>query len=224
MDGSSFPREPHEALPAGDRERRTGNRLRTICRVALITRAGDVGLWRVRNISDTGLMLTANVPMHSGEAIEIGLSETVSITGRIVWAEKGDCGVAFTHKINAAELLHSLAVEQRAKRYRALRLPIKAEAALIAGTERYRIVLVNLSQHGASFHANGDVKSGLEVDLSLCGGKLRRRALIRWTRAQRGGLWFSHPLSLIDLESVKRLLRGSSDMDVTPASGYPTHL
>jgi len=224
MDGSSFPREPDDALPDGDRERRRGNRLRTICRVALITRAGDVGLWRVRNISDTGLMLTANVAVRTGEAIEIGLSETVSIAGRIVWAEKGNCGVAFTQKINAAELLHSLAVEQRAKRHRALRLPVEARAVLIAGTERYRIDLINLSQHGASFHTNDDVKPGLEVDLSLCDGKLRRRALIRWIRAQRGGLWFSHPLSLTDLESVKRLLRGSSDMDVTPPSGDPAHL
>src|SRR3546814_6238710 len=37
------------------------------------------GLWRVRNISDRGMMLAADVPIAVGEKLEIALSDTVAL-------------------------------------------------------------------------------------------------------------------------------------------------
>lgn len=211
MNEASVPSTGGGAVSGGTHERRGGNRYLTICRVAVVRRAGDMGLWRVRNISDAGLMLAADVPVRTGEVVEIELSETVSIAGKVVWADQGNCGVAFTQNIDAVALLHALALEHRADRYRALRLPIDAKAILIVGAERRPIDLVNLSQRGAGFRIVGGIQSGLNVDLLLCDGKVRRRALIRWSKGQHGGLWFTHPLNRADLESIARLQRGLPD-------------
>lgn len=41
-------------------DRRGAGRYRTLCRIAAVRRADDIGLWRVRNISNEGLMLSAD--------------------------------------------------------------------------------------------------------------------------------------------------------------------
>ena len=43
-------------------DRRGSERYRTVCRIARVRRADDIGLWRVRNLSNDGLMLTADTP------------------------------------------------------------------------------------------------------------------------------------------------------------------
>ena len=58
----SWVREASRRLPSG-LERREDNRIHTVMRVAMVRRDHDVGLWRVRNISDSGMMLTTQVPV-----------------------------------------------------------------------------------------------------------------------------------------------------------------
>ena len=73
-------------------DRRGSERYRTVCRIARVQRADDVGLWRVRNISNEGLMLSTDTPATVGETLDISLSETTTIRGTIIWAERGRCG------------------------------------------------------------------------------------------------------------------------------------
>lgn len=186
------------------RDRRGSDRYRTVCRVARVHRADDAGLWRVRNISDDGMMLAADVPVAIGESLSIGLSESVVVSGHIVWADEGHCGIAFSRKINAAAMLRALAEEQRAERHRALRLPIEAEAVLAFPDGAKPIDLVDISRSGAGFRCDTLLEPGIEVDLVLPGGDLRRRALVRWSRDHRGGLWFAQPLDRTDLETLAR--------------------
>ena len=53
-------------MPA-DLERRADHRFRTIYRVAKVATGCDLGLWRVRNISDRGMMLMTSVQVALGE-------------------------------------------------------------------------------------------------------------------------------------------------------------
>lgn len=185
-------------------ERRATDRHRAVCRVARVHRADDAGLWRVRNISDEGMMLIADVPVGAGEGLKIVLSEKVVLSGTVIWAEGGRCGVAFSERIDAAATLRALAEEQRAEGYRALRLPIEAKATLVLPGGARPIDLVDISQSGAGFIYNEGFAPGVELDLVLPGGELRRRALVRWSRGRRGGLWFTQPLERSDLESLAR--------------------
>lgn len=104
-------------------------------------------------------------------------------------------------------MLRALAEEQRAEGYRALRLPIEAEAILTFRDGARPIDLVDISQSGAGFLHDTALELGIELDLMLAGGELRRRALVRWSRDRRGGLWFTQPLERVDLESLARFRR-----------------
>lgn len=200
---------PRFAGAATDRQHTTGgdrrgaDRFRTVWRIAKVTRDGDAGLWRVRNISDRGMMLAADVPVSIGERLEISLSDSVTIHGRIVWSKDGQCGVAFDGAVDVAEVLRQLAAEQRASGYRQPRLPVHTVADAVTDEGTSRIELVDLSQNGAGFAHDGHLEVGKELELVLAGG-IRRKAIVRWSRGERGGLWLTQPLDRADLESIHR--------------------
>ncbi|WP_428681172.1 PilZ domain-containing protein [Sphingopyxis sp.] len=186
-----------------DTDRRGSDRYRTVWRIAKVKRDGDVGLWRVRNMSDRGMMLAADVPIAIGEKLEIALSDAVTVRGKVVWSDEGRCGVAFDEEVDVADVLKRLAAEQRASGYRQPRLPVHTRAQLITDDGTSEIELVDLSQSGAGYVHAGHLEIGKEVDLVLASG-IRRKAIVRWSREGRGGLWLTQPLDRADLESIRR--------------------
>lgn len=197
----SDPVEEQEKI--ADADRRGGDRYRTVWRIAKVLRNGDAGLWRVRNISDKGMMLAAEVPIAIGEKLEIALSDTVVLHGKVVWSDGGRCGVSFDKEVDVADVLKQLAAEQRATGYRQPRLPVRTQAQAVTDDGTNSIELVDLSQNGAGFVHDGHLEVGKELDLILAGG-VKRRAIVRWSRAGRGGLWLTQPLDRADLESIHR--------------------
>ncbi|WP_052072041.1 PilZ domain-containing protein [Sphingopyxis sp. MWB1] len=195
------PYRPETIPPA--QERRSGDRYRTVWRIAKVTREADVGLWRVRNMSNRGLMLAADVPITVGEHLSIALSDTVVVSGKVVWAKEGRCGVAFDAEVDVAETLKQLAAEQRATGYRQPRLPVRKRAKLVVDNQASEIELINLSQNGAGFVHDGHLPVAKEVELILT-DTIRRKAIIRWSRDTQGGLWLTQPLDRTDLESIRR--------------------
>jgi hypothetical protein len=190
-------------LAATASDRRGADRYRTVWRIAKVIRNGDAGLWRVRNISDRGMMLAADVSISVGEQLHIALSDTVQLRGKVVWSDEGRCGVAFDQEVDVADVLKKLAAEQRATGYRQPRLPVQSRAQAVTDEGTGSIELVDLSQHGAGFLHDGHFEVGKELDLILPGG-VKRRAIVRWSRAGRGGLWLTQPLDRADLESIRR--------------------
>ncbi|MBL8651916.1 MAG: PilZ domain-containing protein [Sphingopyxis sp.] len=190
--------EEHDA----EADRRGGDRYRTVWRIAKVTRDGDAGLWRVRNMSDGGMMLAVEVPVTIGERLEIALSETIVISGRVAWCEAGKCGVAFDAAVDGNDVLKQLAAEQQSGDYRAPRLPVHTSAQLIMDGETSQIELADLSQSGAGFVHGGQFEVGKALELVLP-GDIRRKAIVRWSRAGRGGLWLTEPLGRADLESIR---------------------
>ena len=198
----SDPAEERDIAAAADR--REGDRYRTVWRIAKVMRNGDAGLWRVRNISDRGMMLAADVPIAVGEKLEVALSDTVMIRGEVVWSDAGRCGVSFDKEVDVADVLKKLAAEQRATGYRQPRLSfmVTPEAVTDEGAAT-DIELVDLSQNGAGFVHDGHLEVGKEFNLVLA-GDVKRRAIVRWSRGGRGGLWLTQPLDRADLESIRR--------------------
>jgi hypothetical protein len=184
-------------------ERRDAGRYRTVCRVAKILRKGEVGLWRVRNMSDTGMMLSADVPIEAGEPLQIALSDDVVLSGHVVWTEKGRCGIELDQGIDCAALLKQLAEQQRAKGYRAPRLEAGIDATAEMDGKAHKMRLVDLSQSGAGFLHDGQYAPGMTLALEI-GDGIRRQAIVRWSSETRGGLWLTRPIDRADLESLKR--------------------
>lgn len=210
MDNSGTPDRDHLDMigtpsDPGAADRRAQDRYRTICRIARVKRAHDIGLWRVHNLSNRGAMLSADVAMRAGERVDIALSERIGVAGMIAWVKQGRCGVAFDTAVDAAALLKQLGDEQRAEDYRALRLPIECEARVVLAEGTRPVDLIDLSQQGAGYSYAAVLEPGTELELLLKRGTLQRRAIVRWSQGARGGLWFTVPLDRADLESVLRL-------------------
>ena len=185
-------------------ERRTGCRFHTVMRVARVSRTGDAGLWRVRNISDEGMMLMTSVPVTVGERLIIALSESVTLHGRAAWWDDGRCGVQLDTPIDCVALLKNLVEEQKGAHSRAPRLPVDARALLYAERGLSPVQLTNVSQHGAGFCHDGSIKAGMTAKLVLAGGG-EHRGIVRWSLDGRAGMQLLEPLPVAALESAARL-------------------
>jgi hypothetical protein len=195
---------PAPESTGGGADRREADRHRTVWRIAKVLREGDAGLWRIRNISDRGMMLAADVPIAVGERLEVALSDLILVRGRVVWTKEGRCGVAFDEPVDVTEVLRQLAAEQQAAGYRQPRLPVRIEAQVTREGRSAEVEVADLSHSGAGVVHDGAIEAGREVDLLLPGG-IRRTAIVRWSRGERGGLWLTQPLRRADLESIRRL-------------------
>ena len=185
-------------------ERRSSCRFHTVMRMARVSRTGDAGLWRVRNISDDGMMLLASVPVTVGERLRIGLSDTVSLEGRAVWWDGERCGVALDSPIDCVAVLKSLVEEQKRAGYRPPRLPVSVRAILYGEKGLNAIEVTNISQHGVGFSHDGGIRAGTNGKLVLPSGR-EHRGVIRWSVDGRAGMYLIEPIPAAGLESVARI-------------------
>ena len=201
-----------DRLSAGDRssepplpfERRDSARFHTVLRVAQVIREHDVGLWRVRNISDGGMMLTARVQVIPGERLTLNLSDAVSLDGRAIWWDGERCGVAFDRPVDCASVLARLVAGQKAARYRAPRLAVATRAIAYCDKGLHSVRVYNMSHHGAAFTHDGCFHEGMATKLQFETGD-DYRGVVRWSKDGRAGLFLTDPIPATKLESANRL-------------------
>lgn len=189
---------------APDFERRGDARFHTVLRVASVVRDHDVGLWRVRNISDRGLMLAAHVPVDTGEPLTVHLSDSVAIRGRAVWWDGERCGVEFDRPIDCASVLGALVAEQKQPGYRPPRLEVATRAIAYCEKGLHSVRVYNLSHHGAAFSHDGCFQPGMAAKLHFETGE-DYRGIVRWSGDGRAGLYLTDPIPCAKLESANRI-------------------
>lgn len=182
-------------------ERRSMPRLRTVYRIAKVMRERASGLWRVRNISDFGMMMLTRVQPEKGEKLSIALSDSVSIEGQVVWCRNDACGVRFEQPIDSAALLKKLAADQADSRSRAPRISADMAAAAWCESGIQPIRIDDLSQNGIGFTHDGWVRPGMKLLVMLEGG-IERRGIVRWSDESNAGLQLLDPLACGDLEQL----------------------
>jgi len=185
-------------------ERREGSRFHTVLRVAEVVREHDRGLWRVRNISDGGMMLATRVQVIPGERLTLNLSDCVSLHGRAIWWDGERCGVAFEEPVDCAELLGSLVAAQKSARYRPPRLAVATRAIAYCDKGLHTVRVYNLSHHGAGIAHDGCFQPGMAAKLHFETGD-DYRGVVRWTEDGRAGLFLTDPIPGAKLESANRL-------------------
>ncbi len=202
-DGAGTPRDEAATLDhlssADTAERRASSRIRTVYRVAKVARDRVVGLWRVRNISDRGMMLRAGIPVVSGERLSIALSDNFAMDGKVIWSDGEQCGVEFDQPIDSAAVLQSLAAERESPGYRAPRLPV--DMAAVAYSERgiHPVRINDVSQQGLGFTHDGSFTPGMRILVLLEDGR-ERRGVVRWSKEGHAGLQLIEPLPAPELE------------------------
>jgi hypothetical protein len=185
-------------------DRRDSDRLHTVLRVAEVIREHDVGLWRVRNISDGGMMLATHVQVIPGERLTLNLSDTVSLDGRAIWWDGERCGVAFEEPIDSAAVLGGLVAAQKSARYRAPRLAVATRAIAYCDKGLHTVRVYNMSHHGAAFTHDGCFRQGMTAKLHFETGD-DYRGVVRWSEDGRAGLYLTDPVPSAKLESASRL-------------------
>ena len=186
---------------AHDVDRRRGHRIRTVFRIAKVVRDRAVGLWRVRNISDFGMMLLTRSRLPRGERVAIELSSHVTIDGRVVWSNEDACGIAFDKPIDSAAMLTSLVIEQREHGYRPPRAEASIRACVYGEDGIQPVTISDVSQQGLGIRHAAAFQPGLRVRVLFEGG-LERRGIVRWAEDQKAGLELFDPLSCEDLEML----------------------
>ena len=197
-EGHEFPKDP---LPF---DRRDNARFHTVLRVAQVIREHDIGLWRVRNISDGGMMLATHVQVIPGERLTISLSDEVSLEGRAAWWDGERCGVAFEEPIDCAAMLEGLVVGQKSARYRPPPLAVATRAIAYCDKGLHTVRVYNMSQHGAAFTHDGCFRRGMAAKLHFETGD-DYRGVVRWSDDGRAGLYLTDPVPCAKLESANRL-------------------
>jgi hypothetical protein len=191
--------EPRRAASAG--ERRRSQRIRTVFRIAKVARDRAISLWRVRNISDFGMMLLTRARLPRGERLSIALSDTLALDAKVVWSNEEGCGVAFEQPIDSAAVLTSLVAEQRAPRHRPPRLAASLPAAAYGETGVHPIRITDVSQHGLGFAHDGAIGAGMRIMVMFENG-LERRGIVRWSEGRNAGLQLLDPFTCTELERI----------------------
>lgn len=188
-------------------ERRGDARHWTVYRTARVERANDAGLWRVRNMSNRGMLLETGATVTPGEPLIVALSKTVRLGGRVVWSDNGQCGVAFDKAISVGAVLRQLVAEQESEDFRPLCLSVRCSARLLTDDDPKEIIVTRLSQSGVSFTYEGDLQDDAKADVAFA-DNVWRRGHIRWTRDGEAGLRLASPFALSELESARRFGHG----------------
>src|SRR4051812_39611904 len=184
-------------------ERRASPRYRTLFRVAQVTRAHDVGLWRIRNISDEGMMLLTSVPVRVGEKLTLALSDRLSLSATALWWDGERCGVGFDEAIDCPAVLEGLAEEQKAPGHRPLRMPVSTRALAYCDRGLHTVRLYDISQHGAGMTHDGCFKPGMTTKLHFEAGD-EYRGVVRWNNGGKAGVFLVEPIPCEKLESALR--------------------
>jgi hypothetical protein len=185
-------------------DRRASPRIRTVFFMVQVTRDSDVGLFRVRNISDMGMMLVAHSRIEVGERVLIELFEDLAVTGAVVWCKDDCCGVEFDKPIDSAGFLEAHAAAKRDCRRGELRLSVSRRATSYSECGIRAVTITDVSPHGLGLAHNGSIRPGISVKLVLESGVTRSGAVC-WSKDGHAGVILAEPFTHVELESASRL-------------------
>lgn len=189
--------------PARD-EQRSAERIITLYRLACITTGSDSGLARVRNISDDGMMLFAAVAVEEGDIVAITLSDTIRLTGTVLWTAESRFGIGFAERIDAAALLQHLADERKRGRLRSPRLATDSIAVATTEAGMQVVRVVNMSPMGMRIVHGGKLGAGCVIRVRLENGT-QGRGIVRWSEDRSAGIQLLEPLSYEQLQSANAI-------------------
>lgn len=172
-------RTAYAADPAGtgttaaQPDSRSSPRVQTTFRIARVLTDADVGLARLRDISDGGVGLELYMPVLLGDALTVQLGGNLAVKGRVVWTCGSNCGIRLDEAIDSDLLLAELAREG----CRAIAEPMRVTIAKTAVAQRAvatrPVELVDVPREGK-------VIGGLYVSIELPTGTDAQGTVAAW--------------------------------------------
>jgi hypothetical protein len=177
-------------------ERRTGERVLPMLRIAKLKCGNSEQLVRVRNVSAGGLMAEVTQPVTIGDEASIELSSQ-QIPGSIVWVREGTVGIKFDQNLDLGELLAGRK-PRHGFRPRPPRLEVRCKASLRVDKIYYTVDVHDISLQGMKVEPIDEYCLGKKVVVVV--ESLRPiRGEVRWYSDRRAGIVFDQPLEFEEL-------------------------
>jgi hypothetical protein len=190
-------------------ERRAARRIRTVYRIVRIAASGDEGLARILNMSDSGMKLSTGIPVRPGDTVRVSLSDTLMLSGRVIWTQGDECGLLFDRPVDSIKALHDTAEQTRSGDFRPVRLRADFPSVVTCEHGLMPVLILDISQQGMKITHDGTFTVGLAVKVILCSG-VEKCGHIRWVNGRVAGLLLTEQFSAADLGSVRALRSTSS--------------
>jgi hypothetical protein len=183
---------PPSGEPQGGFER-AERRVTTFLVGKLVCAGSNEHLCRVRNLSESGMLIETHKPLGFGSWVDVELRCGQRLQGTVAWAGTGRAGVQFVARIDVDKVLADAklqAVQGEANQPRAPRFKVSCPAQISSNGRYIDVMLENVSQSGACLQLPRPPKQGTHVILAVP-GLPSRHCTSRWTEQDRVGLSFS---------------------------------
>ncbi|MDP9424159.1 MAG: PilZ domain-containing protein [Pseudomonadota bacterium] len=181
--------------PAGDSDRRDGQRVMTLYRVGSILVEDRRELCLIKNISGGGMMIRLYCSICDGTPVTVELKSGQPISGRISWTRDQNAGIAFDRPIDVIDIL-STAMD--GPRPRMPRIETSCHATLREGANVVRVQACDISQGGLKVRTATMFQQGAEVIVTLPGLE-PQRGIACWSDNGYAGITFNRLLPLGEL-------------------------
>lgn len=190
---------PAIARPAPTRPgRRRDDRTSTAGRLVRVGHDQDEGLARCHNISDGGMAISAGMPLDLNDRVIIAIS-LVELSGRVVWMNGRNYGIAFDQPIDSARILRDSPAGRTADAERSPRPVTSLRAAVSYRAGKCPVVVNAISVRGKKVMNDGNFQPGLRVRVILENG-FEEDGIIHWSQDNVAGVMLLEPVkSVIDI-------------------------
>lgn len=148
----------------------------------------------LRDLSPAGAGFEGPVSFAVGQRITYAYGSALPRTGTVIWAQEGRVGIA-----------HDDPLEQPvpANRYRSVRVPFCAPAALFVNGRKCFAELVNIAQNGLCLLTDRPLQPGALATLEVDRHSFEASSIV-WQRGDLAGIRFAKPVPLAQINAVLR--------------------
>lgn len=190
-------------MPAGNGERRSGERHLTLFRVGSFLVEGRRELCLIKNISAGGMLIHAYCHLSSGTPLTIELKTGVQVSGSVSWTRDDNAGIEFDQPIDVLDILSSSAGGPRP---RMPRIEVTGSAKVRFDGRVYQARLCDISQGGTKLECHAPFEVNADVVVALP-GLGPHAGVIRWIEHGVVGVTFNCMLSLGELVGWLKIQR-----------------
>ena len=201
----------HHVEPAGGTFGRRETRLMTILLVARLEAAGIDHVCRIRNLSQTGMMIECSTDLAEDDRVRVELRNLQAVDARIAWARDGRAGLQLDRPIVIDAVLGTVP-DASPIMPRTPRIAAHCPAVLWHLGTLSASVLCDLSQSGCRMLVADPLPRHSEVRITIA-GFAPRRARMRWSNGRNTGFAFLDMLSFAEVSAwqTDRSVRFASD-------------
>lgn len=184
---------PAIARPAPARLGRRGDdRTNTAGRLVRVGHDQDEGLARCHNISDGGMAISAGIPLDLNDRVAVAIS-LVELSGRVVWVNGRNYGIAFDQPIDSARILRDSPGGRTVEAQRSPRPLTGLRAAMSYRAGKCPVVVDATSLREKMVTNDGNFHPGLRVRVILENG-FEEDGILHWTQDNVAGVMLLEPV------------------------------